>query len=128
MRICLIFLVVLLAAVAVSAQGGGKAEPNRIEFASGKTSAALTGTLSRDQEMEYVFHAAKGQTVKIRNFRSGLFDFRVHSEEFDFETEFDSSPTLTFVIPGSGDYNLYVRKKRVQASRRARFSLAIAIN
>lgn len=114
--------------VTVSAFGqGGKAEAKRIEFASGKTSAVLSGTLSASQEMEYVFAAVKGQTVTIKNSRTALFDFRVFNSEFDFETEFESSPTLTFEIPETGDYMFFVRKKMVKAPKTARFSLTLAI-
>lgn len=117
----------LLAASMSFAQGGGKAEPKRIQFAAGKSSAALSGTLSNGQEMEYVFGARKGQTVTIRNTRTSLFDFRVFNEEFDFETEFESSPTLTFEVPETGNYLFFVRKKQVRSPRTARFSLTLAI-
>lgn len=115
-----------LSGTAIFAQGG-KAEPDRIKFASGKSSATLTGTLSNGQEMEYVFEAGKGQTVTIKNSNKSLFDFRVFSDEFDFETEFESSPTLVFEIPETGDYMFFVRKKQVRAPRTARFSLTLAI-
>jgi hypothetical protein len=128
MRSFLIFLVIFVACGAITAfaQGGGKAEPNRIEFTKGKSSATLTGSLSRDQEMEYVFGAVKGQTVTITNSRTSLFDFRVFSQEFNFETEFDSSPKLSFVVPETGDYMFFVRKKATQP-RTARFSLTLSI-
>lgn len=117
-----------LLAVAMSfAQGGGKAEPKRIQFAAGKSSATLSRTLSNGQEMEYVFAAQKGQTVTIRNSRTSLFDFRVFNEEFDFETEFESSPRLTFEVPETGDYLFFVRKKQVRSPRTARFSLTLMI-
>ncbi len=106
---------------------GGKAEPFRIEFAKGKTSKNVTGTLSNGQEMDYVFAASKGQTVTIRNSNRGHFDFRVFNEEFEFETEFESSPSLTFEVPESGDYLFFVRKKQVRTPRTARFSLSITI-
>ena len=129
MRSFLVFLFILLAfgVSGAFAQGGGKAEPNRINIAAGKSSATLAGRLSNDQEMEYFFGAKKGQRVTIRNTRTGLFDFRVFSEEFDFDTEFESSPVLVFVIPETGDYNFIVRKKRVRAPRSARFSLTLTI-
>ncbi len=117
----------LLAAAMLFAQGGGKAEPKRIQFAAGKSSATLSGTLSNGQEMEYVFGARKGQTVTIRNTRTSLFDFRVFNEEFDFETEFESSPTLTFEVPETGNYLFFVRKKQVRSPRTARFALTLAI-
>ena len=120
-------IILALAATSMFAQGGGKAEPQRIKFASGKSSATLSGSLSNGQEMEYVFGASKGQTVTIRNSNRSLFDFRVFNQEFDFETEFESSPSLLFEIPESGDYMLFVRKKQVKTPRTARFSLTLTI-
>ena len=123
------FLVITLpfAAGGVFAQHGGKAEAQRIKFAAGKSTATLTGTLSRGEEMEFVFGASKGQKVTVKNTRTGLYDFRVFSEEFNFETEFESSPTLTFTIPETGDYNFFVRKKQVKTPKTARFSLTLSI-
>lgn len=120
------FLVFLAVYSSASAQGG-KAEPKRIEFAAGKTSTVLVGSLSNSQEMEYVFAAAKGQKVKIGMANTSLFDYRVFRPEADFETEFDSSPTLTIELPESGDYFLFVRKKMVSRPRTARFRLALSI-
>ena len=129
MKTILMFLVItlLLAAGSVLAQHGGKAEAQRIKFVAGKSSATLRGTLSRDEEMEYVFGASKGQKVTIKNTRTSLFDFRVFSEEFNFETEFESSPTLTFTIPETGNYNFFVRKKQVKTPRTARYLLTLSI-
>lgn len=129
MRCSLPVLIVVLAlgAILSFAQGGGKAEPNRINFAAGGSSKTVTGTLSVGQEAEYVFSAIKSQTVTIKNSNRGLFDFRVFNEEFDFETEFESSPTLTFQIPETGDYLFYVRKKAVKTPRTARYSLSLTI-
>ena len=90
---------------------GGKAEPSRIRFAAGKSSTTLTGTLSNEQEMEYIFTARAGQQVTIKNTRPNLFDFRVFNNQNDFDTEFESSSTLVFEIPETGDYLLFVRKK-----------------
>lgn len=120
-------LLCLLASSAAMAQHGGKAEPKRIEFATGKSSTTQAGTLSNGQEMEYVFAAREGQTVTIRNSRTSLFDFRVFNEEFELETEFESSPVLSFTLPGTGDYMLFVRKKQVRSPRTARFSLTLTI-
>ena len=125
-----LLLVLFLAVIGVSqvcAQHGGKAEPKRILFAAGKSSTTLSGSLSTGQEMEYVFAAKKGQKVTITNTNTGLFDFRVFNEEFNFETEFESSRTLTFEIPETADYNFFVRKKRVKTPRIARFSLTLMI-
>jgi len=125
-RLIIILGILLAASTCIWAQGG-KAESKRIEFQTGKTSRALTGTLSNGSEMEYVFAAAKGQRVVIKNTKTNLFDFRVFNLEFDFETEFESSPVLEFEIPETGDYLLYVRKKMVARPRTARFSLTLTI-
>lgn len=58
----------------------GKAEPTRIRFAKGKSSKVLKGTLSGDQEQEFVFGAKKGQTVFITNTDSDKFAYRVFNE------------------------------------------------
>ena len=129
MRSSLFFLLIFFAlgATEAFAQNGGKAEPLRIEFAKGKTSTVLTRSLSNDQQMQYIFGANKGQTVTIKNTKTSLFDFKVFSEESFPEGDFDSSPTYTFVIPETGDYYLFVRKKRVKAPRTASFSIALTI-
>ena len=122
-----ILIVGMLGVGTLFAQHGGKAEPKRIQFASGKSSAALTGSLSNGQEMEYVFEAKKGQTVTIRNATKSLFDFRVFSEENFPDGDFDSSPSYSFEILESGDYMFFVRKKQVKAPRTARFSMTLTI-
>jgi hypothetical protein len=119
---------VLLAAVlaaAASAQGG-KAEPNRINFAKGSSSATVRGTLSNAQEMEYVFNARAGQTVTVRNANPRLFDIRVFNDIFEFETEFDSSAKIEFEVPQTGDYLMFVRRK-VGRPRTAAFAVTITI-
>ncbi|MEQ1606316.1 MAG: hypothetical protein ABL999_15755 [Pyrinomonadaceae bacterium] len=124
-----VFLLIFLALGVGSlvAQHGGKAEPKRIQFASGKSSAALSGSLSNGQEMEYVFEARKGQHVTIRNATKSLFDFRVFSDENFPDGDFDSSPSYTFEIPETGDYMFFVRKKQVKTPRTARFSMTLTI-
>ena len=129
MRSLLIFPIIFVAVftTALHAQHGGKAEPNRIRFAPGKSSTTLTGVLSTGQQMEYVFAAKKGQTVTIRNPNHRLFDFKVYSEENFPEGDFDSSPGYTFEVPETGNYMFYVRKKQVKTPRTARFSLILTI-
>lgn len=125
-KLTVLFLLLHVAVASAVAQGG-KAEPNRVSFAAGKSSATLTGTLSNEQEMEYIFTARAGQTVTIKNARPSLFDFRVFNNQNDFDTEFESSPDLVFEIPETGDYMLYVRKKLVRSPRTARFSIKLTI-
>ena len=118
--------VALIAFSSVFGQGG-KAEPNRIQFAAGRSSITLTGILSNSQEMEYVFAAKKGQTVTVKISNTSLFDYRVLNPDVDFETEFESSPSSTFDLLESGDYFLFVRKKMVRKPRTARFSLVFSV-
>jgi len=82
-------IVLIAAAIPALGQHGGKAEPNRITFAAGRTSKVLSATLARDEEMDYVFSAKKGQKVTITNPRTSLFDVRVFSDENNVETEFE---------------------------------------
>ena len=118
-------MICLAAFIPALAQNGGKAEPGRIQFAKGRTSTTLVGTLKSSEEQEYVFGAKAGQTVTIKN-PSRAFDFRVFSEESFPDGDFDSSPTYTFQIPADGDYNLFVRRK-VGGARRATFRITLSI-
>ncbi|HVF46474.1 MAG TPA: hypothetical protein VNA17_02800 [Pyrinomonadaceae bacterium] len=128
-RLALAILIIGLAASAVSVQGG-KAEPMRISFAAGKTSATLTGTLSNNQQMEYVFSAKKGQSImsKVSSSPKGrLFDFDLESDGFDLETEYDTYSDYKFTAPRSGDYLVFVRKRPTERVHRAKFYLKLAI-
>ncbi|HTH50340.1 MAG TPA: hypothetical protein VL501_00305 [Pyrinomonadaceae bacterium] len=126
-RLFVITAIVWCTAVVALAQGGGKAEPKRIEFAPGHTSAVLSATLGHDEEMEYVFYAKAGQKVTVSNPKTSLFDVRIFSNENDVETEFDSSRTFSLTLPADGDYMLFVRKKRVRTPARAKFSITLSI-
>jgi hypothetical protein len=127
LRFMIAAVVIFVACFSAFGQGGGKAEPNRIQFTAGKSSITLTGTLSNSQEMEYVFAAKKGQTVTVKMSNTSLFDYRVFKPDVDFETEFESSPVSTFELPETGDYLLFVRKKLIQRPRTARFTLTFAV-
>lgn len=127
LKLILVVALVSLTGVCAFAQGGGKAEPNRIRFLPDKSTVTLTGTLSNSQEMEYVFTAKKGQTVTVKMSSTRLFDYRVFNPDVDFEAEFESSPTSTFELPEAGEYFLFVRKKTVQRPRTAKFTLVFSI-
>jgi len=121
------FLLILIFSAAGFAQSGGKAEPKKIEFQSGRSNILLSGSLSNSEEMEYVFTAQKGQSVTISNPNTSLFDVRIFRDEADVETEFDSSRRFSVDLPADGDYLVYVRKKLVQRPRRARFAITLSI-
>lgn len=124
MKARLSLLIAILMAGALSAMGqGGKAEPQEIKFAAGKSSATVSATLSGDQQMEYSFTAGAGQIVYLKC--SPQFDFRLFQADADYDTEWNSG-TDNFELPADGEYILYVRKKRSPV-RRAKFSLTIKI-
>lgn len=123
-------LLCLIAATSVFAQSGGKAEPNRIKFAKGKSKAVLTGTLSNGQEMDYAFGASAGQTVtlKITSEPKGkLFEFDLAGDGFDLETEYDTYADYTFTAPQTGDYLIFVKKRPTEKVKRAKFFLTLSI-
>lgn len=125
----LICLVALFAFGATYAQGG-KAEPNRVKFAKGKSSAVLTGTLSNGQEMEYVFGANAGQTISL-NVRSEpkgkLFEFDLAGDGFVLDTEYDSYYEYSFTAPMTGDYLIFLKKRPTEKVATAKFFLTLSI-
>jgi hypothetical protein len=50
-----VLLFTLLVCSGAMAQGGGKAEPNRIEFKRGTTSTTINGSVSKGEEAEYYY-------------------------------------------------------------------------
>ena len=113
-------------AVSTLAQGGGKAEPGRVKFAKGKSQTVLTGTLSGDQEQEFVFGAKKGQTVYITNPDSLRFAYRLFNDDVSNDSTDLAEPTMEFVVPETGDYMLFVRRANT-TPRSAKFSITLAI-
>lgn len=117
----------LLIAVPIAAQNGGKAEPKRVRFASGKSETILRGALRNGQEMEYVFAAHKGQRITVTNRMNSKFDVRIFSGELDLETEFDSSSVFSVDAVHDGDYLLFIRKKMIKGARPVRFAVMLMI-
>ena len=114
------------AASSVFAQGGGKAEAGRVKFAKGKSSTELTGTLSGDEEQEFVVGAKKGQTIYVTNPDSVRFAYRLFNDDVSKKSEDLAEPTMEFKVPATGDYMIFVR--RASASpRTAKFSITLAI-
>lgn len=105
----------------------GKAEPNRVRFAKGKSSTVLKGTLSGDLEQEFVFGAKKGQTVYITNSDSDKFAYRLFNENgVNKESTELAEPTMEFTVPKTGDYMLFVRRAN-KKPKSAKFSITLAI-
>lgn len=129
-KLTIVITIVFLCVANIFAQGGGKAEPNRIKFAKGKSSATLSGTLSNDEEMEYVFGAKAGQdiTLTITSTPKGnFFDFVLAGDGFDLETDNDSYSDYNFTAPETGDYLVSVRKRSTAETKTAKFFLTLTI-
>jgi hypothetical protein len=125
----LLLSLLLGAAVPGFAQGGGKAEPLRIEFKRGAESATLKGRVRRDEQAEYIFAARKGQqlTITVTSIptESALFELLGQDNQF--------SPVYVFkgyswsgIAPETRDYLIWVTKpdKKINSSS---YSLTLKI-
>ena len=119
-------MVFVFGAATTFAQGGGKAEPGRVKFAKGKSSTVLTGTLSGDEEQEFVFGAKKGQKVYVTNPDSLRFAYKLFNDEVSNDSTDLAEPTMEFVVPETGDYMIFVRRAN-NKPRNAKFAITLAI-
>ena len=105
------FFLIAFMATHVAAQGGGKAEPLRIEFARGTTSKTINEKIKDQQEAEYVLGAKKGQrlTIKLTSvpYRSSVFDIKAPGDA-DLGLEYDANYTFNKILPVTGDYFITV--------------------
>lgn len=127
-KIFLAILVLLLLSGATIAQHGGKAEPLRIEFKRGASSATINESISGTVEAEYVFAARQGQRVTITltsvPVRSTHFELK-SADNPDYKFEYDGTK-WSGVAPFTGDY--WVNVSRISRKRgRASFSLRLEI-
>jgi hypothetical protein len=104
-------LFLLLTCALAAAQGGGKAEPLRIEFKHGTNSTTINGKVRGSEEAEYVLAAKKGQrliiTMTSAPRRSSCFD--LHGPEgVDVGLEYDCNMNYTRTLPKTGDYLISV--------------------
>jgi hypothetical protein len=122
-------LLCLSAAAQVFAQGGGKAEPLRIEFKRGAESTIVRGKIRGDEQAEYVFAARRGQQVKITltsaPVKSAFFNLSSADGE-DYKFKYDGT-SWSGIAPATGDYLIFVKKASEQPGR-ASYSLALKIN
>jgi len=106
-----IFGVVLVSATVALSQGGGKAEPKRIEFKRGTTTTTVVDKIKNDEEAEYVIAARKGQRLAIRltsaPYRSAVFDIKAPGDA-DLGLEYDANYSFNKILPATGDYFITV--------------------
>jgi hypothetical protein len=110
-------------------QHGGKAEPLRIEFKRGVTSATISGTVRGSEEAEYVLSAKKGQRLIIKltsvPFKSSVF--QILGEDNDtLGLEYDANFNYSGILPKTGDYFISVRRP-TEAKGTSRYRLTVTI-
>lgn len=120
-----LFLLALLFSIApVAIAQGGKAEPLRVEFERGTTSATLTGAIRGDEEFEYVAAAKAGQwmfvEVTATPSDSATFIIKDPAGE-EGPTHYSWSDTLT----QTGDYLISISKPPAYGV--SRFTLTVTI-
>src|SRR5262245_49959977 len=111
--ICGLILFVAVPATTRSAQHGGKAEPNRIEFKRGTTTTTISDVVHNGEQAEYVISAKQGQrlTIKLTNTpaKSSCFDLK-GPDAVDVGLEYDCNWNYSKVLPATGDYFLVVSR------------------
>ena len=110
---CHALLLLLSMCYLAAAQGGGKAEPLRIEFKRGTNNTTIKGKVRGSEEAEYVFAAKKGQkvTIKLTSVpkRSSVFDLKA-PDNADLGLEYDANYIYTGTLPETGDYFIAVSR------------------
>ena len=127
--VCGLFLLLVTTVTTTFAQGGGKAEPNRIEFKRGATSTTINGVVHGDEQAEYVLSARQGQrlTLKLTNVpaKSSCFDLK-GPDGVDVGLEYDCNWNYSKALPATGDYFLVVSRPS-QSKGTSRYKMTITI-
>ena len=127
--ICGCFLVFLTCAAPAFAQNGGKAEPNKIEFKRGTTSATINGVVHGDEEAEYTLAARQGQrlTIKLTSMPVKSSVFQLLGPDNDtLGLEFDANFDYSGVLPKTGDYFISV-KRPTAAKGSSKYKMTITV-
>jgi len=127
--ICGWFLLLIGSGSAALAQGGGKAEPNRIEFKHGTTSTTISGVVRGDEEAEYVLAARQGQklTIKLTSTSVKSSVFQILGPDNDkLGLEHDANFDYSGLLPKTGDYFITVRRP-TQSKGLSRYKMTVTI-
>ena len=123
------FLLLLFGGNTTFAQGGGKAEPNRIEFKRGTSSTTVSDVVHNDEQAEYVLSAKQGQrlTIRLTNVpaKSSCFDLK-GPDGIDVGLEYDCNWNYSKVLPATGEYFLVVSRPS-QSKGTSRYKMTITI-
>ena len=118
-----------------TAQGVGKAEPNRIEFRRGTTSTTISDTVRGSEEAEYVLSAKKRQrlTIKITSTPAKSSAFYILGKgndgldlDFTLGRDYDSNFNYSGVLPTTGDYLITV-KRQAETKGTSHYRMTITI-
>jgi hypothetical protein len=125
-------VMLLFCFVSAYAQNGGKAEPNRVKFTKGKSSATVSGSVKGDEQAEYIFSAKEGQIiqVKITSVPKGkVASFRILNpgEEATFYTKYAENYEYAFPAPYTGDYVIWVSLQPDTKAKAAKYNLSLSI-
>jgi hypothetical protein len=112
----------------VAAQGG-KAEPLRIEFARGRDTASVGGTLRGDAQREYVVIARKNQRLTVATTAAPAASVAVQVRQPDgarLPLVASHEQTWSAVLPESGEYFISVNRGG-RTSGRSQYTLTVTI-
>ena len=122
-------VLILVACSAAMAQGGGKAEPNRIEFKRGTTSTTIGGTVRGDEQAEYVLGAKQGQRLIMKltsvPVKSSVFQL-LGPDNDTLGLEFDSNWDYSGRLPKTGDYFITVARP-TESKGTSRYKMTVSI-
>ena len=124
-----ISIVILVTCSAALAQGGGKAEPNRIEFKRGTSSTIISGVVRGDEQAEYVLGAKQGQRLVITltsvPVKSSVFQLLGEGND-TLGLEHDANFEYSGILPRTGDYFITVRRP-TEAKGTSRYKLTVTV-
>jgi hypothetical protein len=130
--ICGLILFVVAMSTAAVAQGGGKAEPNRIEFKRGKSSITINGVVHGDEQGEYVLAARQGQrlTIKLTAVPALSSCFVLQepgvAENANIDLVLECGSRYSKVLSTNGDYFLTVARQS-EAKGPSRYKMTVTI-
>lgn len=129
LKLFAMWIVLTGGAVGALAQGGGKAEPLRIQLKPGSSSTVISDSIKNDQQAEYVLAAKKGQRliVKLTSVprRSAVFDLTA-PDNADLGLEYDANYDFSGVLPVTGDY-LIIVVRPTSSPGKASYKLSISV-
>ena len=129
LKLFAMWIVLTGGAVGGLAQGGGKAEPLRIQLKPGSSSTVISDSIKNDQQAEYVLAAKKGQRliVKLTSVprRSAVFDLTA-PDNADLGLEYDANYDFNGVLPVTGDY-LIIVVRPTSSPGKASYKLSISV-